>query len=304
MIIADPLCYCINSIALGDVLATAPVVKYAVETFHKNTDYKVLIRPYYWDIYKSFLPEDKLGDQTVSHSFNLPWQIRYLNTPKSNNARTTAMRMHLSTFASIQLLDRVLPLKTLNYLPLPKVPLDHFDFDISKSVLIIVTYRDDIRKISLEAVTEISEWVAKQGLIPVFIGKVDTSEQWVDSPFKLAFDSLPKGVDLVNKTSVFELASIMAKAKAVVGMDSGNIHVAGTTSVPIVCGFTNVAPEHRIPIRKEGKFIAVQPDVECRHCQSYWLLNYHDFGYCYLKHTKCLQEITGQKFIKALKRVI
>jgi len=290
---------------MGDVIAAAPVIKYAIETFHKNTDYAVLVRPYYWDIYKTFVPEDKLKDQSQPFSCKLPWQIRYLNTQRSANARTTSMHMHLSSFASIQLLNRIVPLHELNYLPLPEVDVSHFNVDFSKAVLIVVTYRDEVRKIPFETVAGIAEWVKNKGLIPVFIGKIDFSEQWKNSPFRLAFENeLPDGVNLLNKTSILEMASIMAKARAVVGFDSGPIHVAGTTSVPIVCGFTNVAPEHRYPIRTKGIFIPVAPDVPCKHCQSYWCLNYHDFGYCYFKHTDCIKEMTSARFTKVLKHLI
>ena len=299
MIIADPVCYSLNSIAMGDVIAAAPIVKYAINTFHKDADYKVLIKPYYNDIF-NFVPNDKLGDQGHPYSFVPPWQIRYLNTPRSTNARTTSMHMHLTTFASIQLLNRFIPAEHMRYLPLPEVDVAHFGIDYSKAVLIVVTYRDDVRKISFETVAGIAEWVRERGLIPIYIGRVDSSEMWKDSPFRLSFDNLPEGVDLLNKTSILEMASIMSRSRAVVGLDSGPIHVAGTTSVPIVCGFTNVAPEHRFPIRDKGIFIPIVPEEECRHCQSRWCLNYHDFGYCYFKHANCVTQMTAEKFIKAL----
>jgi len=299
MILADPVCYSINSISMGDVIAAAPIVKYAIETFHDNGEYKVLAKPYYNDIF-SFVPKERLDDQSLPYSFSPPWQIRYLNTPRSTNARTTSMHMHLSTFASIQLLNRLIPMEEMRYLPLPEVNIDHFPIDYSKAVLIVVTYRDEVRKIPFETVAGIAEWVRSRGLLPVYIGKVDSSDMWKDSPFRLAFDSLPEGVDLLNRTTILEMASIMARSRVVVGLDSGPIHVAGTTSVPIVCGFTNVAPEHRFPIRDKGIFIPVVPDEECSHCQSRWCLNYHDFGYCYFKHANCVKQMTAEKFIKAL----
>ena len=302
MIIADPVCYSLNSISMGDVIAAAPVIKYAIEHFHKNTDYHVLVRPYYFDLFNHFVPADKLSDQSQPFSCNVPWQIRYLNTPRTTNARTTSMHMHLSTFASIQLLNRIIPEEKRHYLPLPQVNTDHFNIDFSKTVLIIVTFRDAVRRISFETVAGITEWVLNKGFTPVYIGRVDTSEMWKDSPFKLSFDALPQmgGIDLLNKTSILELASIMNKARAVVGLDSGPIHVAGTTKVPIVCGFTNVAPEHRYPIRAAGTFIPVVPTLDCSHCQSRWCLNYHDFGFCYFKHTECIKQMTAAKFTAAL----
>lgn len=302
MIISDPVCYSLNSISLGDVIAAAPVVKYAVETFHEKATYHLLARPYYFDLF-DFVPKDKLGDQSQPFSCTVPWQIRYLNTPRTTNARTTSMHMHLSTFASIQLLNRIIPDEFLNYLPLPKVDVSHFNIDFSKAVLIIVTFRDDVRRISYETVKGISDYAVAKGLTPVYIGKVDSSEIWKDSPFKLAFDNaeMPSGgVSLLNKTTILELASIMDQSYAVVGLDSGPIHLAGTTSVPIICGYTTVSPVHRFPRRKKGIFKAIAPKIDCIHCQSNWSLNYYDFGFCYFKHYDCLKQMTADKFISAL----
>ena len=305
VILSDPICYSINSISMGDVVTTAPIIKYAINHFHRNTDYKILVRPYYYDIFKSFVPDDKLGDQRQPFTCVVPWQIRYLNTPRSTNARTTSMHMHLSTFSSIQLLNRIIPSNDMNYLKLPDVDVSRFGIDFSKAVLIIVTYRDEVRRIPFDTVAGITDWTLRKGLLPVYIGRIDESAMWKDSPFRLAFDrDLPTGgVDLLNKTSILEMAAVMSRSKVVVGMDSGPIHIAGTTNVPIVCGFTNVAPEHRWPLRKDGAFVPVVSDVSCRHCQSRWFLNYHDFGFCYFKHADCVSQMTAERFIKALERL-
>lgn len=290
---------------MGDVIAAAPVVKYAIEHFHKEADYHVLVKPYYFDLFNYFIPTAKMGDQGKPWSYSVPWQVRYLNTPRSTNARITSMHMHLSTFASIQLLNRIIPDEHLYYLPLPEVDISHFDIDFSNAVIIVVTYRDEVRKIPFELVKGVSEWAADCGFTPVYVGRIDNSEVWKDSPFKLSFDMLPtSGVDLLNKTSVLELATIIGRSRVVVGMDSGPIHVAGTTKTPIVCGFTNVTPEHRIPIRKEGAFIPVVSDLPCSHCQSRWSLNYYDFGFCYFKHYDCIKQMTSEKFIRALERIL
>lgn len=303
MLVSDPICYNINSISLGDTLAAAPVVKWAIENFHQQADYKVLAKPYYRELFH-FVPDDKFGNQGELHSFKANWMIRNLNTPRGGpNPRTTSMRMHLTLFASIQLLDRIVP--HLVYLPLPKVPVDHFKIDFSKAVLIIVTYRDEVRRISFEAVSGIASWVQSQGLIPVYIGKEDDSPMWKDSPFKKAFDQLPgNGIDLLNKTSILELASIMGQAKAVVGIDSGPIHIAGTTTIPIVCGYTTVSPECRVPLRTKGLFYPIAPALPCKHCQSAWNVNYHDFGFCPLNDLKCAPGMTAGKFIAGLKKVL
>ena len=301
MIISDPICYSINSISMGDVIAAAPVVQWAVRHFHANGQYLVLALPAYRDLFP-FVPDENFGDQTQPFSYKPPWQLRYLNTPRSANARTTSMRMHLSEFASIQLTDRIIPRDDRLYVPLRKVPVDHFAFDHTRAVYIVVTYRDAPRKITFEAVKGVAEYVAALGLIPVYIGREDDDPIWQDSPFKRSFKKLPKvGVSLLNMTTMLELASLFAEGRAVVGIDSGPIHLAGTTGVPIVCGYTSVGPEVRMPLRIPRRIATVVPDSECRHCQNRWQLNYHNFGTCYFGHTNCVAELTAEKFITGLK---
>jgi len=112
------------------------------------------------------------------------------------------------------------------------------------------------------------------------------------------------GVDLRNETTIEELASIFGEAKAVCGIDSGPIHLAGTTSIPIICGYTSVSPEFRIPYRKEGKTIAITPEIECIGCESRWRSNFWNFENCYYDTIECCKQMTSDKFISALKQVL
>ena len=301
----DPVCYSLNSISMGDVIAAAPVVKWAIEHLHRDNNYTVLAHPYYRDILH-FIPDTHFRDFRVSHSFKKPYMIRYLNTlgRGSTEPRVTSMKMHLSTFASVQLTDRHIPLEELKYIPLKEVSLDHFNINFEKTVLIICTHRDAVRKWSKEIVDEIASDIISRGLTPVYIGKVDNDPVWKDSPFVESFKDIPEGIDLRNKTTIAEIASICRKAKAIVGVDSGPIHIAGTTEIPIVCGYTSVAPKHRIPLRTKGMIISVIPKIDCQFCQSDTNMNYHDYGTCYLNHTNCCKEITARKFILGLNQVL
>lgn len=301
----DPVCYAVNSISMGDIIVSAAVIKWAIKNLHPDGEYTVLVYPRFKDILH-FVPETNYKPFGHPWKFQKPYLIRYLNTIRGDGgARTTSLRMPLWQFASIQLTDRVIPKEELSYVSLPEVPVDQFGVDFSNAVLISCTHVTDVRTWSYETVHGIAEWVRDRGMVPVYIGKVDNDPILKDSPFRASFKDVPSfGVDLRNKTSMTEIASIMNRSKAIVGIDGGLIHLAGTTSIPIVCGYTTCEPTNLHPLRTPLNVWNVVPDSECRHCQSRTNLNYHDYGFCYLGHANCVKEMTADKFIRGLESAL
>ena len=155
------------------------------------------------------------------------------------------------------------------------------------------------RKFKKEEILRISEYINNSGFTPIFVGK--TNEQ-----AKLDFECPEFGIDLINKTTISELATIMSKSRAYIGMDSGNTHLAFTTKIPVICGFTSIQPDLRIPYRKNSITIPIiSEEIECRFCQSDWNLIDHIFYKCpIMKIPKCIDYITADKIIAALKEII
>jgi len=147
--------------------------------------------------------------------------------------------------------DRILPEKDLQYVSLEPVDVSDFDIDFSRAVVLVTSYRDVTRMWHSEHVLNVAEWLKVKGFMPIFIGKTDmdkTAREQIIPKSALPDDVSEYGIDLRNRTSLSQLASIMAQSRAVCGLDSGPIHLAGTTEVPIICGYTSVAPEHRLRI--------------------------------------------------------
>ena len=302
----DPVCYAINSISMGDVIATAPVVKWAVENLHPNGgEYAVSVFPHFQELFE-FIPSERMKPYGIAHRYPSNYMIRYLNTLglPPGVGRISSLRMNLSQFASIKLLDRLIPSEDLNYLPLREVGITQYPVELDRAVLIVTTHRDEVRHLPKEAVDGMVQWLLERNYQPVYIGKVDASSFWSDSPMKATFDPPKGGLDLRNKTSILELATLMKYSRAVVGVDSGPIHLAATTDVPIICGYTTVAPEHRVPPRKKGLFFQIQPDIACQYCQSNTNMHDHDYGTCYLGTIECCKQMTAAKFIAALEQAL
>lgn len=309
LLVLNPFCFMLNSLAMGDVIAAAPVIKWAIDNYYTNPEnYLVVAKGMFREILH-FVPDSNFRNYDVKeNSWGVPphFAMACLNQKKEPMlVRNTPKHMHLGQFASIKLMDRILPDHALEYVPLVPVNIEGFNLP-KKYVVFVSTYRDDTRAWHSDYMLETAEWTLKRGYIPVFVGKTDMNME----THLIPKTSLPleikdlEHIDLRNKTSIPELASILGNAKAVVGLDSGPIHLAGTTSVPIVCGFTSIDPKHRIPYRKKGFFQSVTPNIPCIGCESDWASHYWNFENCYHGHIECCKQMTSDKFIKKLSSIL
>lgn len=308
---SDKICYQLNSGAVGDLTAASAVLKWAVDNFHnpRNIDYRVAVHEEFRCLFPQ-IPEEKMC--SIQESFALEKEkvaFRRLNMDRAavtkNVAILTPSRFHLVQYASIGLLARVLKLEDAPYVPLKQVPVDHFEIDFDKAVIFVTTYRDITRHWPAAEITKTAEAVKDMGLVPVFVGKTGAIANWTQNLAKTQWEYPGFGVDLTNKTTILEMASVMAKSRAVVGMDSGPIHVAMTTNTPVVAGFTNVNPDARIPHRKAQTVPVVANEIVCRFCQSDWNLDFWNFQNCPrgLEKPECSEMMKAEKFIEGIKLV-
>lgn len=302
--ISDKVVYCLNTAAVGDLIASVPTLKYAIETFHSKTDYRVAVHNEFRVLFP-FIPEDKFIE--VKAEYDNEYTVRHLNMLGVGGrvCKLTPSRMKLTHYASIGLLGRVLSDDQLKYVPLPEVDISRYNVDFSKSVVLIVTYRDKQRTILNSELTKISEYIYSKGLIPVYVGRTGAISIWKTNLAKSDFQYPGYGVDLRNDTSFLELASIMSKSKAVIGMDGGPIHLAFTTNTPVICGFTTISPELRIPYRGISKTESVIPSIWCNFCESNWSLNSWNFNQCprKMETAECVSKMTSTKFIAAMNKI-
>jgi hypothetical protein len=304
----NPHCFMLNSLAMGDVIAAVPVIKHMIENYYTEPGSYVVVAKKMFRSFFHFVPDRYFRDfDNKGTNWGVPanYSMSLLNTPKSTFNRNTPKHMHLGVFASIKLADRILDEQCLRYVPLKKVDVSHFKIDFSKTVIFVSTYRDETRSWHADSMLEVAAYVRSKGFMPVFIGRTEMNLDTALKPKTSLPDNVDEyGIDLRNKTSIEELASLSGKAKAVVGMDSGPIHLAGTTSVPIVCAFTSIYPEHRVPYRKEGAFYSVTADIPCIGCESDWESHYWNFENCYLKTNDCCNKLEASKFIEQLKKIL
>lgn len=313
---SDKICYFLNSGSMGDCIAAAPIVKYAIEHFHTNADYIVAICKEFRSIFH-FIPEEKImyinaWDGNVdsyprinSYIVKLLVQIIYKDSngkahKPENIAGNVVTKYGLINYAALGLLSRIVDIKDFPYIPLQPVDVDHFEIDFDKAIVINVVNPGGHRSWPIKEITKTSEAIRDMGLIPVFIGKTGkaVNEEIRNSDF--VYPGF--GIDLTNKTSIQELATIMAKSRAVMGIDSGPMHIAMTTNTPVIVGFTHLRPELYIPYRKNSITIPIiAEELACRFCHSDW--NLYTVFDCprNMANPECADMMTAEKFIAALK---
>lgn len=117
------------------------------------------------------------------------------------------------------------------------------------------------------------------GVYVVSIGK-DSSEKGFFNVDKPVFNfDIPYGMNLMNQTSISDCYHIIKNAQCFVTMDSGLLHLAGTTNTHIIQLGSAINPELRAPYRHNNQdhkysYIEGSCDLQCcsnmKYAKKYW----------------------------------
>ena len=121
------------------------------------------------------------------------------------------------------------------------------------------------------------------GIPVVSIGKNAKEEsQYYSNNEKPFFQlNIKSGIDLTNKTTLDQSWNIINKAQCVITMDSGVLHLAGTTDTYIIQLGSSIKPEYRAPWRKSSQSYKYSYIVGgCQlHCASDLKYSLRDWGH-------------------------
>lgn len=198
-----------------------------------------------------------------------------------------------------------------HYPPLRQPELDALTLPPEADVLIPGKYAvittgvtTDSRRVPSESWNHVIRYVKSLGLTPVFLGKavVETGNMRnIHTDFAQGLE-IELGLDLRDKTTLMQAASIMSRAAVVIGHDNGLLHLAGCTDVPIVFGYNLASPEHREPKRKIGRVYNVtltDAELACNHCQSRtnFVMGYN-FRQCFYGDLACIKLLFANEAAK------
>jgi ADP-heptose:LPS heptosyltransferase len=298
---------------IGDLVAWLPPLKF-IYNEHQHVRVHVWVPDFFFDFAKNSLKgtEKRITLYKLSNQLHLLSRTNQTYSFKMQNYHNLGAHMTEHAFEII-CHNKPDNKSHLNYLSLDLSKTDVSRFYLPEKYVILTTgFTAHVREFLPEHVNKISQYVLSKGYTPVFLGKQTTNtgiKHVIKGNFNDEID-FSIGVNLIDKTNLFECVSICSSARAVVGLDNGILHLAGCTDVPIVGGFTTVNPVHRMPYRHNvlgWQYYPVVPpaSLKCRFCQSNWqFTNNHDFTKCYYEDYKCLKELSAELYIEQLEKIL
>jgi ADP-heptose:LPS heptosyltransferase len=189
---------------------------------------------------------------------------------------------------------------------------------LGKYVVFPVGATSDNKLFKAHVMGPIMAWCLEQGYAPVLVGtKTSHTHTQIDGQLKpvvlrdevmrLPPDVLAQCADLREMTTLLQLRDVLGHAAAVVGVDGGTLHLAGTTDVPIVFASGTTLPKHRY-IPRHGdpsykiRYVGVK-NLECYGCQSQWLMTVLHFTQCAYGDNACMEQLHPDDFINGLKEL-
>lgn len=298
----------LNEGGLGDNIARLPALKYIFDNY-KHISLHVWAPDYFVPVLKHFFPDQIIKSFSKAKKEYNP----LIHGIKSSSDFHTPLRYHLVDHAFNLLVDKQVEDKDKNYLKFDIDKIDISKFTLPENYVILTTgWTAPVRAMPGETVNDLANYLSSSGYTPVYLGsKISKAGAGDDIIGK--FDQVidySLGLDLINKTSILETGAIIARAKTIVGLDNGLLHVAGCTEVPIVGSFTNVDPKLRMPYRHDRlgyRYFPIVPPapVGCNHCQSSCNFYYdHNFTRCFYPDKKCPESITTEMYIEQIEKAL
>lgn len=312
--------FILNHGALGDVICSLPAIIHGRLSAPSMT-LNVYVPHWQVDLIKHLLaPYGEfnvlpISEETLAKEVRDPEQQNSMNAPVKNTH--TRNRVHMVDFAFNYLLDarpesmseRSYP--TLAPLGDNNLPPDYVVFPVGAT--------SDNKLFRASVMSPILDWVLAKGYKAVLVGtKVSHTHAEMSGgvPEKLIIrdqaDMVPKSlidqcIDLREKTTLLQLRDILGYAKAVVGVDGGTLHLAGTTDTNIIYAMGTTLPKHRYIARlgdPNHKIRYVIPrNLECTGCQSNWQMTRWDFRHCPYGDSKCMEMLHHEDFINGLQEL-
>lgn len=238
---------------LGDLICATPAIKVISEAYQQKITIVSKLpelfknNPYVDKSYKySSIDVDYFKENFVIHN-------SFYNVGKKNERGIEYKhnRIDIRQFHAINLGFMLLK-EEMECFYQPTAPIS-VEIPKSKYVVIHAAQNWASRTWSEENWLKISEMLIDAGFEVVAIGK-DSSETGFFNVQKPVFSlATNKIINLVNKTSISDCWHLISSSFAFITMDSGLLHLAGTTDANIIQLGSSINPEYRVPYRKGGQ---------------------------------------------------
>ena len=232
--------------ALGDTLCATPTIRKLYNSYNKKisiiTNIPELFQrnPYIENVFVNSVDRESLKQiYDIYETFDI--------TYKSNGVVNKHNTMDIRQFHAISLgMMLTKDEMTLDYAPITNVLIPNLP---QKYVLIHPVQNWNSRTWSFNNWKLLTKLLNEKGISVISVGK-DASELGGSNVDKPVFDfEIENGLNLVNKTSLDETWYLIENSICFVTMDSGLLHLAGTTDAEIIQLGSSINPEFRSPYR-------------------------------------------------------
>lgn len=314
--------FVINNAALGDMITSLPAIAFARRRYPKELDMCVWLPVWQHELVAHLLAPFGEFELRDLQTFPAKWDVRKDSGigPVSYNAaiydQFTRCRVHMVDYAFNFLINARPECMAERSYP-TDAPLGNMAIH-EPYVVFPVGATSDNKLFKASSMGPVMQWCIDKGYRPVIVGtKTSHTHTKVDGalkPIVLREEShlLSKAVfdaclDVREQTTLLQLRDILGHADAVVGVDGGTLHLAGTTDAPIVFASGTTHPKHRyIPRHGDPQFKIryVGPrDLACAGCQSNWPMTSLHFTKCVYGDSKCMDNLHPDDFTEALKQL-
>lgn len=238
-----------NARAIGDAICSTPTIKKLYESYER----KINIISQYPEVFKNNPYVDRnYTSNAINLDFvkeNFLYHNSFHNIGKKNEwgVELKHNNMDIRQFHAIMLGFMLSPNEMeCFYQPDEFEPIEGLP---EKYILIHPVQTWPSRTWSPENWMLLTKKLNEQGIAVVSIGK-DSSEVGFFNIDKPIFNfEIELGLNLMNQTSISQAYHLINKSVAFITMDSGLLHLAGTTDANIIHLGSSIKPEFRIPYR-------------------------------------------------------
>jgi ADP-heptose:LPS heptosyltransferase len=321
--------FVLNHAALGDMISSLPAIVWARKFYGPRMKLRVWVPTWQMELVAHLLApygEIEVGDLMKLPLKHLDRAKQFEGEPFSYNAAVldqhTRCRVHMVDYAFNYLLnsrpetmdDRSYPTKA----PLAPARVLPGGLVAGGYVVFPVGATSDNKLFRASVMGPVMKWCQDNAYEAVITGtKTSHTHTKVEGELRPVVlreqsDMLPREIferliDLREQTTLLNLRDVLGHAAAVVGVDGGTLHLAGTTDVPIVFASGTTLPKHRyIPRHGSHTFRAryIGPrDLECYGCQSNWPMTVLHFTKCVYDDNACMEQLHPDDFINGLKEL-
>jgi ADP-heptose:LPS heptosyltransferase len=227
---------------MGDILSSTPIIRY----LYKIYNYKIPVFTYNVELFKNS-PYVNIYEYSEHEKFKNEYELIYtFQIDKSVHTRINLVQLH-SKSVGVELLPSEM---SLDFFPDKD---DIIKYLPKRYIVIHPTKTWPSRTWPFKNWQKLTNMLNDNNIEVISIGK-DSSEIGTYNTQKPVFNiKIKKGINLLNKLTIHQTWHIINNSMMLIAMDSGILHLAGTTDVNIIQLGSSINPFFRTPYRNSSQ---------------------------------------------------